>query len=208
MVQRSIPTQTPTTPWWVWVAGAAALLLVAAALGFLIYRSSNRKKTGAIVAIAIIWVLGIGGALSQLFPGITQRLPMPFGLEGQPDVRQVTIEQAKALAAFPVYVPVYLPGRLTLESARVQHAGRSTGVVVILTYYDPRSSSQVEIWESQANGPAISTGQANMKIMGQNARVTSSARNTSIEWSIGPTRVEITGEYSRLQLEQIAKSMR
>jgi hypothetical protein len=184
------------------------LLAIVAALGFVIYRSRNRRKTGAIVAISVVWVLGVGGALSQLVPGITQRLPMPLSLEGQRDVREVTLAQAKDIAAFPIYTPTYLPGKLSSESVHVQRAGRSSGVVVILLYYDPRSSSQVEIRQSQAGSEAVSPGQSNLSIMGQNARVTSSAAGSTVEWSIGPTFVEIAGEYPREQMIQLARSMR
>lgn len=196
------------TPWWVWAAGAAVILVIAAGLGFLIYRSRNRKKTAAIVAISVVWVLGVGGALSQLLPGLTQRLPMPLSLEGQRDVREVTLAQAKSIAAFPIYTPTYLPGKLTSESVRIQRAGRSSGVVVILLYYDPRSSSQVEIRQSQASGEAITPGQSNLSMMGQNARVTSTAGGSMIEWSIGPTFVQVAGEYPKQQMIQLARSMR
>lgn len=193
-----------------WTLAASAIVLVAviAGVAFLIRRSKNRKRVSIIVAIALAWVLGVGFALVQLLPGLAQRLPTPFGLEGQRDVREVSLDEAKRLAAFPIFAPTRLPGRAVLESVRVQRAGRASDVVVVLTYYDSRSNSQVRVWESVASGPAISPGQANLKIMGQNARVTPTDDGTEVEWSVGLTRIEIAGELDRRALVEMAGSMR
>lgn len=190
------------------MVGGVVVVAIIAGLAFLVYRSADRKRTAAIVGVCVVWTLGVGVALAQFFPGVGQRIPVPVTLEGQRNVREVTLDQAKKVAAFPVFAPTHLPGRLKLESLRVHHAGRSTGVIVIQTYYDDRSNTQVEIWQSAANGFAVTPGQANQKIMGQDALVTVSARTTSVEWSVGTTRLEMTGDYGRREMVKVAQSMR
>lgn len=207
VVQRSVPTEL-ILPWWVWAIAATVVVVIAAALVYLVYRSKNRRRTGFIVALSVTWVLGLFAAFAQLFPGVAQRLPVPLGLEGQPNTRIVTLDEAKRIADFPVYSPSHLPSRFELEEIRVQRAGKSSGTVVVLIYYDHRSNSQLEVWQDRVAEPAIMPGQANLKVMGQDARIGPSPDGTSIEWSVGVTRIEITSDYARPELIKVARSMR
>lgn len=207
LTRRPLPTHTAAPSPWLWALAGVVVLAALAGVGYLIYTREDRKRAALVAAVCLVWAIGLGTAFSQLFPGVAQRLPLPFLIEGQPDAREVPLDRAKQIASFPIYVPSYLPSEFALESVHVQRAGKSSGTVVLLTYYDRRSNSEIQVWESEAAGPAVSPGESNLQVMGEYAKVTPSTEGTVIEWSYGTTRLELSGDFGKVELIKIARSM-
>ncbi|RJQ53223.1 MAG: DUF4367 domain-containing protein [Actinobacteria bacterium] len=182
--------------------GAVALV----ALAYLIYRSKDRKRAALIVGLALAWVFGLGFAFAQFVPGTSQILPVPFALEGESSERVMTLAEAREAVSFPILAPSYLPSEFRLENVRVTQA-RGAAALVILSYYDDRTNSELKIWERRSRGPAVRLGESNLTIGGSYAKLTVSGDRTAIVWTEGQTTIELSGEYGKNEMIKTARSM-
>lgn len=161
-----------------------------------------------VTGVALAWILGLGFAFAQFVPGVAGRLPTPFALEGQGVDREVTLHEARDSVSFHVFVPTHLPRGFRLESIKLAGAGRPSDGILTISYYDRRSGAELQVRQTHTSGPAVTPGQANLKIMGQDAEVTTTQELTAIEWSYGTTRIEMSGRYGKAAMIRIANSMR
>ncbi len=215
-------TQAPTgvqgfalSPWL--IAGLVSLTILAA-VGYVIYRSKNRKKAALIAGIALAWALGLGFAFAQLVPGLPEKLPAPIGSEGQSADRTMTLEEAQRQVPFQILVPSYLPVRIDeqgrrwidfeLENVRLEQGNRGADALVVVTYFNDRANSEIQIWEQPSNGRRIDLGESNLQIGNSYAKVAQDGDRTDITWESNGTWVELSGEYGKLEIIKTAKSMR
>ncbi len=197
------------------IAGVLAAAIIGV-VGYLVYRSKNRRKAGLVVGIALAWSLGLGFAFAQLVPGLPQKLSLPIGLEGQSVPRTMTLEDAQRRVPFPILVPTYLPLRadrqgssvtdFQLESVRLEQGVPGGDATVVLTYFADRSSSEMQIRERAASD-LVGLGEANLKIGEYNAKVTTDGNRTMVVWGTGETWVEMSAEYGKIEIIKTARSM-